>query len=350
MDKCCTYGETQISQRRVNGLQLPFNYLQISSWVVFFVTAVLNFVFVVQIQFYELKVISYVLYTVLYTSHLISHVTALLLDPAEKALRKLRKKYVPEFDRSVHAHVIENGRCHLCNIFTSSKRTKHCSVCNKCVYYFDHHCKWLNNCIGRRNYAVFMVCVVTATLIALLTACLCVTDVTLFLTNPHLLSIEAQNFVKCTALEKSGNNVKYCKTSIAFLMMLFFLFLCAVAIGCALIHLLCFHIYISILGVSTYEYITATGHIEPCRMRCSKTPVNKKLYIASRETNLYSHNNRDISKMSYAWRKKMNALNILKAQNNNSVATLVHIIIHEEIKKAKKLLQEKNKIHPEEQT
>lgn len=36
-------------------------------------------------------------------------------------------------------------------------RTKHCGVCNRCVDSFDHHCNWLNNCIGRQNYGRFIV-------------------------------------------------------------------------------------------------------------------------------------------------------------------------------------------------
>lgn len=35
------------------------------------------------------------------------------------------------------------------------KRARHCTICRMCVYKYDHHCPWLNNCIGARNIGSF---------------------------------------------------------------------------------------------------------------------------------------------------------------------------------------------------
>ena len=48
-----------------------------------------------------------------------------------------------------------NKYCYEC-YREKSKDIKHCIICHKCYYGFDHHCFWINKCVAKNNYCVFL--------------------------------------------------------------------------------------------------------------------------------------------------------------------------------------------------
>ncbi|KAJ9545463.1 hypothetical protein OSB04_025170 [Centaurea solstitialis] len=91
-----------------------------------------------------------------------NYVVAMFTDPG-----RVPPSFIPDIEDSDHPiHEIKRkgGDLRYCKKCSLHKppRSHHCRICKRCVLRMDHHCVWMNNCVGHANYKVFFVFVVYA--------------------------------------------------------------------------------------------------------------------------------------------------------------------------------------------
>jgi len=139
--------------------------------------------------------------------------------------------------------------CHTCEI-VRPPRASHCSDCDHCVMRFDHHCPFVNNCIGQRNYHFF---------IGFTTAAMILAAIVL----PSLM---------WGLFSKRNDTTKVTEGSMLMAAWLRFVAMCGVGVvaasAAALFLLWVYHLMLVLTGRTTKEHLTGRGppldvHNEP---------------------------------------------------------------------------------------
>ncbi|KAG7476238.1 putative palmitoyltransferase ZDHHC11 [Solea senegalensis] len=243
---------------RRNGWSWPPHILQVVGWLVIGYLAIVSFG--IYIPLLPLPW-NYILYSVTGTAfivHIFAHFAAVTIDPADASVR-VKQSYsspVPSFDRTKQPHVIQDLHCYLCDVNVGPK-VKHCIACNKCVEDFDHHCKWLNTCVGGRNYWFFFMALSSAIVGVLLLVLVILFVFIQHYLDPNILRTAPQFdrilgngtwlvFIPLAPIETS---------SAALLILAFLTVMLSIVCLMLLCQLLGFHLYLFYKGISTYDYI-----------------------------------------------------------------------------------------------
>ncbi|OAD73385.1 hypothetical protein PHYBLDRAFT_65994 [Phycomyces blakesleeanus NRRL 1555(-)] len=169
---------------------------------------------------------------------------------------------------------VELNYCETCLIYRPP-RSSHCRDCDNCVELYDHHCIWLNNCIGKRNYRTFFVFIVTGTFLSVFVFAFSLAHLMLLYFNDP----EQREF------KTIANNAPVS------LLLTVFSFLFIFPIG----YLTAFHCYIVCAGVTTHEKLKIDGRPFPndkpmfdfgssfCNFIHSVCQPRSKSYIARRK-------------------------------------------------------------------
>ncbi|XP_014662576.1 PREDICTED: palmitoyltransferase ZDHHC3-like [Priapulus caudatus] len=99
-----------------------------------------------------------VLFNVILTMMLASHLRAVLSDPGVVPLPKTNLDF-SDLHSGSRSPIHQSGHdwtvCARCETYRPP-RAHHCRICRRCIRRMDHHCPWINNCVGEYNQKYFL--------------------------------------------------------------------------------------------------------------------------------------------------------------------------------------------------
>ncbi|XP_025890620.1 palmitoyltransferase ZDHHC3 isoform X2 [Nothoprocta perdicaria] len=157
------------------------------TWMlVFYADFVVLLVMLVPSRDYVYSAINGTLFNTLAFLALASHFRAMLTDPGAVPKGNATKEFIESLQLKPGQVVYKCPKC--CSI--KPDRAHHCSVCKRCIRKMDHHCPWVNNCVGENNQKYFVLFTMYIALISLHA---------LIMVGFHFLYCFEEDWTKCSS-------------------------------------------------------------------------------------------------------------------------------------------------------
>ncbi|XP_075412064.1 palmitoyltransferase ZDHHC3 isoform X1 [Tenrec ecaudatus] len=136
----------------------------IVTWfLVLYAEFVVLFVMLIPSRDYVYSVLNGIVFNLLAFLALASHCRAMLTDPGAVPKGNATKEFIESLQLKPGQVVYKCPKC--CSI--KPDRAHHCSVCKRCIRKMDHHCPWVNNCVGESNQKYFVLFTMYIALVSL---------------------------------------------------------------------------------------------------------------------------------------------------------------------------------------
>ncbi|XP_040570036.1 palmitoyltransferase ZDHHC3-like [Lepeophtheirus salmonis] len=132
------------------------------------------------------SIINLLLFQMLTILAVASHLRAMLTDPGAVPRGNATKENIEKMGFREGQVIFKCPKCSC----IKPERAHHCSVCQRCVRKMDHHCPWVNNCVGEGNQKFFVLFTLYIALMSIHA---------LFLALAHFVDCLGSEWRKCTA-------------------------------------------------------------------------------------------------------------------------------------------------------